>query len=160
MNSLQLDASGGLLIANGSLVVATGNYAIAQNVATALSTFRSELWYDTTFGVPYLQQILGKRPSLAFVKSQLTTIAMMVNGVASAVAYLTGPVNRTLGGQVQLFGSSGEPIGAVATSNLAGSLPWYVLAATPSATGSSASGGAVITGGASILTGGSVEIVP
>ena len=136
MNSLQLDANMDLLITNGSLTVATGDYAVAQNVATALMAFQGEVWYDTSFGMPYLQNIFGGRaPSLAFIKGKIISVAESITDVGSAVVFLLGPgSNRTLGGQVQLTNSAGETIGAVSTTNLAGALPWYVLAASPGAT--------------------------
>ena len=81
---LQLDG-------NGNLAVATGAYALAQDVASAVRTFQGEMWYDVGFGVPYFQQILGKLPSLAFVKQKLIAVAVTVPGVASVACFLTGP---------------------------------------------------------------------
>jgi hypothetical protein len=144
-----------LTIADGSLVVSSGAAALAQNVATALSTFRGEVWYDTVLGVPWLSQVLARRPSLAFVKGAIAAAAQAVPGVASVKVFLTGPdADRVVGGQVQLFSATGEPIGVVATTDLAGALPWYVLSASPEAAAPPVltGGGDVITGGGGVLT--------
>lgn len=166
-SSLQLDSDPAsttfwdleLVSSNGglSLAVIDGNAALAQNAATALDTFLGEVWYDTTLGLPYLQQILGLgRVPLAFIKARVLATVQAVSGVASAACYLTGPVNRTVGGQVQLRGSAGALIGTLMSTNLGGALPWFVSGATEMGlpgrllTG----GGATLTGGGSPLTGG------
>lgn len=165
MNSLQIDpdptsttywdlvlspSAGGL-----SLTVVTGDLAIAQNAATALSTWQGEVWYDTLLGMPYMQQIFGgKLVSLAFLKVKILGIVQSVAGVASAVCRLSGPASwRTVTGQVQMTSAAGAPIGTVATTNLAGALPWYV-------SGSSTAGPAILTGGGNPLTGGGNPLTP
>ncbi len=91
---------------NGNIAVATEPYAIIQDVASACRTFLSECYYDTTRGIPYSTQILGKRPPLSLLKAKLVGAAMTVPGVLSAQAFITS-VGRTISGQVQIRTASG-----------------------------------------------------
>lgn len=109
---------------DGNIAVAAGPAAIAQDVASATRTFLGEEWYDVTFGVPYLQQILGQAPPLQFVKLQLIAAAMTVPNVVSVKCFLTGPGrDRTLGGQLQITDNLGNLI--VLNAFTLGDL-WYV----------------------------------
>ncbi len=115
------------LDASGNIAVATGRYAIAQDVASAVRTFQGEVWYDTAFGVPYWQQILGYLPSLQFMKSQFIAVGMTVPNVASIACFLTGPgPDRAVGGQLQIVDDDGFP--SVVFSPGLGTAPWYVSA--------------------------------
>ncbi len=83
------------LDASGNIAVASAPYAIAQDVATQLSTFLGECWYDTTQGVPYWQQILGKRPPASLIVSLLEAQALNVPDVATAAATIGGIGTQT-----------------------------------------------------------------
>lgn len=122
------------LDSSGNLSIKTGGQALAQDVASAVRTFKSECWYDRTLGVPYFQNILGYRVSLQFVKQALVTAASIVPGVASIACFLTGPVNRAVGGQLQITSQTGEGVPPVSTGDVVGQLPWWSNA------GASASG--------------------
>jgi hypothetical protein len=78
------------LDANGNIAVASAPYSIAQDVATQVSTFIGECWYDSTQGVQYWQQILGKRPPASLVASLFEQQALLVPDVASATADIGG----------------------------------------------------------------------
>lgn len=110
---------------SGNLAVRTGGDAIAQDVASAVRCFMGECWYDASLGVPYFQQVLGYRVSLQFVKQALVAAASVVPGVASIACFLTGPVNRVVGGQLQVTSQTGQ-VSVVATGDLLGALPWWV----------------------------------
>ena len=96
-----------VLDANGNLASATDPYSVVQDVASAARTFLGEVWYDTTIGVPYFQQILGKLPPLAFIKAQLVTAALTVPGCTNPVVFFNGLSGRTLTGQIQFTDSNG-----------------------------------------------------
>lgn len=113
---------------SGNLAIRTGGQAIAQDVAAAVRCFRGEAWYDATLGVPYFQNILGFRVSLQFVKQALVSAASVVPGIASITCFLTGPVNRVVGGQIQITSQTGQVV-AVETGSVLGQLPWWVNAA-------------------------------
>lgn len=121
--------------AMGNIAMATDPYAPAQDAASACRLFQGELWYDTTQGIPYFQRILGTFPPASYVRAQLEAAALTVPEVITAQAFLTSFVNRNLGGQVQLTLTSGATA-IIGTSGVQGSLPWYVTAASPQASGS------------------------
>jgi len=109
MNTLLLDTQGWDLVldASGNIALASDPYSIAQDVASALRLFDGELWYDTSKGVPYWQEILGKFPPLATIKTDFVNAAMTVPGVATAQAFITSINNRELSGQVQTTTTTG-----------------------------------------------------
>ena len=117
------------LDAHGNIALAPNvRYAEAQDVASAVRTFRGEAWYDTTLGVPYFQQILGQLPSLQFMKAQFVAAAMTVPNIASVACFLTGPgPDRAVGGQLQIVDVDGYPVPVVSSPQL-GVAPWYVSA--------------------------------
>jgi hypothetical protein len=95
------------LDSSGNIALAGEPYRLAQDAACAIRTFAGEVFYDTTQGVPYWSQILGKFPSLSAVKSQLVAAAESVPGVASAQVFITSVVDRKLSGQVQVTDANG-----------------------------------------------------
>jgi hypothetical protein len=84
------------LDAQGNIAVAAAPYSIAQDVATALSTFLGECWYDNSLGVPYWQGILGKRPPASYLVAQFEAQALLVPDVATAQASIGG-INKQRG---------------------------------------------------------------
>lgn len=94
------------LDANRNIAVASNPYALAQDAASAIRTFLGEEYYDTTAGVPYWSEILGLRPPLELVKSELVKAAMTVPGVIAARVFLADIVDRRVSGQVQITDSS------------------------------------------------------
>ena len=95
------------LDAYGNIAVAAEPYAIAQDVASAVRTFRGECWYDTSVGVPYWQDILGKRPPLPLIKKDINTEARRVKGVQAAQCFITSMKDRVATGQVQVTTAAG-----------------------------------------------------
>lgn len=86
----------------GNIALASDPYSVAQDVASAVRTFAGELWYDTTQGVPYWEQILGKRPALSLVKAAVVKAALTVPDVISARCLIASFKDRVLTGQVQV----------------------------------------------------------
>lgn len=114
MNTLLLDLSAWDLLTDisGNIAVASDPYSVAQDVASACRVFLGEEWYNTTAGIPYLQQILGPvgapPPTLSFIKAQLVAAASTVPGCNNPVVFLSGiSQSRTLTGQVQFSDSNG-----------------------------------------------------
>ena len=141
MNTLALtnptDLSGWdlYLDVNGNIAVRSGGIALAQDVASAVRTFQGECWYDSTLGVPYFQNILGKRVSLQFIKQALIAAGSIVPGVASIVCFLTGPgKDRVVGGQLQITSATGQIVVAQ-TGDVLGTEPWWSSGASYEAVG-------------------------
>lgn len=109
MTSLLLDQGDWDLVLdiNGNLAVAAEPYALAQDVASAVRTQRGDLWYDTTFGVPYTPDIFGKAPNLQFVQQQVEAVALTVPGITAARCVFASLADRNLSGQVQVTDNSG-----------------------------------------------------
>jgi hypothetical protein len=109
MKTLLLDRTAWdfVLDASGNWAVASDPYSIAQDVASAIRLFLGELWYDTTKGIPYFQQILGHWIPLAVIRAQVVKAALTVPEVVSAQCVIVSFVDRTITGQVQVTDSSG-----------------------------------------------------
>ncbi len=89
-----------ILDANGNWAVATDPYSMAQDVASACRLFIGELWYDTTKGIPYFENVLGQSPPTEFLKAQLVAAALTVPGVIEAQAVMISFINGVLSGQI------------------------------------------------------------
>ncbi|KLP39867.1 hypothetical protein [Enterobacter ludwigii] len=99
---LQLDGNGDLLINSGPL-------AIAQDVASACLTFRREVWFDNTLGVPWKEEVLGERPPPGLIQRRMETEALRIAGVAEARALLiTDRKTRQTRGIITTTDSSGQ----------------------------------------------------
>jgi hypothetical protein len=112
MNTLLLDQTiwDLCLDASGNIALASDPYAIAQDVASAVRTFRGECWFNTVDGVPYFSEVLGQSPPLQLVQSLIEQAALTVNEVVKAVATITSFEGRTIKGNVQVTTSSGITI--------------------------------------------------
>lgn len=121
MQTLLLDTQRWDLVtdANGNIAVASPPYAIAQDAASAIRLFQGELWYDTSKGVPYFQQILGKQPPIGVLKNAIATAATSVPYVESAQTFISAITKRGVIGQVQLTSTAGTTV--VVTGALQGS---------------------------------------
>jgi len=97
---LELDLS-------GNMKVLTGPGAIAQDVASALKLFAGELWYDTTRGLPYYSQVLGKNFNRPLLQGLMDQAALSMPGVVKAQTTLQPPVNRELHGSVEVIDTTG-----------------------------------------------------
>ncbi len=109
MNTLLVDVDGWDLVldVNGNIAMASNPYSEAQDVASAVKLFLGEAYFDVAQGIPYFQNILGKRPNLQFVKSQIEKAALTVPGIVQARCLLASFDGRNLTGQVQLIDATG-----------------------------------------------------
>lgn len=101
-----------VLDVSGNIGVASNPYSLAQDAASEIRLFAGELFYDTTQGVPYFAEILGKAPPIPLIKYYLNTAAQNVPEVASAKTYFSSFTGRTLSGQVQITASDGSTAAA------------------------------------------------
>lgn len=94
--------------ANNNVAAASNPYSQAQDAASAIRTFIGECYYDTTLGVPYWAQILGKRPPISLMKAKFVAEALTVTGIISAQCFLSAITDRTISGQVQIVNSDSQ----------------------------------------------------
>lgn len=87
---------------DGNIAQATEPYSLAQDAASAIKTFLGEIYFDTSIGVPYMTQILGKTPPLALLKARFVEAALTVAGVSRAECFITELSNRAVVGQIQV----------------------------------------------------------
>ena len=93
--------------AAGNIALASEPYSQAQDAASAVRVFQGECYYDTTLGVPYFTDVLGRYQPTQILRARAQEAALTVPGVNDATAILiTGP-NRVLSGQIQISTDSG-----------------------------------------------------
>jgi hypothetical protein len=99
------------LDADGNIAIAPEPYALAQDAASAIKTFAGEVCWDTTLGIPYLDQIFGLAPPVALMKQYFVQAALSVSPeIVTAQVFLTSldPNSRRLSGQVQMASRAGQ----------------------------------------------------
>lgn len=97
-----------VLDSSGNIALASPPYAIAQDVASAVKTFLGEIWYDTTIGIPYWTQILGKLPPASLLIEMINQAALTVPGVVSVQTFITGFTDRAVTGSIQFVDVNNE----------------------------------------------------
>lgn len=109
MQTLLLDVLSWDLAADTSnnIAVASEPYALAQDAASAIKLFSGELYYDTTQGIPYFEQILGLAPPISLMKAYFNQQALTVPGVVESKTFISSWVDRQVKGQVQIKDANG-----------------------------------------------------
>lgn len=109
LNTLLLDTVAWDLVLDraGNIAIAAPPYALAQDVASAVRTFLGEVYYDTTLGIPYFADVLGKLPPAALLVQLITDQALTVPGVVSAQCSITDFTARSVTGELQFTDESG-----------------------------------------------------
>lgn len=92
---------------SGDIAMASEPYALAQDAASAIKLFQGELWYDTSLGVPYWSQILGKPPPISLMREKFTQAALTVPGVVAAKVTISSFKNRVIRGKVEVTDRAG-----------------------------------------------------
>ena len=89
-------------------------YRLAQDVATRCLSWRGEVYFDTTQGIPY-ETIVGQFASIAYVQQLYTVEALKVPACAQAVPdlTLTRGNKRTLTGSLTVADFTGN-VGSIA----------------------------------------------
>jgi len=108
-NTLLLDQSQWDLVIDsyGNIAVATPPYSLSQDVASAIKLFYGELWYNTSKGVPYFENILGKFPSAQALNRYFEKAAMTVPGVKSVRCISFLDLSRKVTGELFFVSESG-----------------------------------------------------
>lgn len=95
-----------VLTSTGDIAVASEPYAQEQDVASECRLIKGEAWYDTTIGVPYITEILGRAVPVQLIKEYLVAAARRVPGVSEVTVYLSAITSRGLSGQIQFNGGA------------------------------------------------------
>jgi hypothetical protein len=108
-NTLLLDQTEWDLVIDsaGNIAMASPQYALAQDVASAVRLFLGELWYDTTKGIPYFEDVLGHLPPLSLMRAYIENAALTVPGVVSARCIISAFESRQIVGQVEFIDETG-----------------------------------------------------
>ena len=94
----------------GNIAMAKDSYAKAQDVASAVKLFRSELYYQTEKGLPYFDETLGRKQSLSLYRYRLEQAALTVPDVVSAKAVVQTEGSRVLGGSILITDIHGKSL--------------------------------------------------
>jgi hypothetical protein len=110
LNTLLLDLTDWDLVldSSGNIAMAEQPYSISQDVASAIKTFKGEVWYDTEKGIPYFEQILGNTPPLPLFKEYMINQSLTVPDVVSASVVIKSIDERRLEGQVHFTDVNGN----------------------------------------------------
>ncbi len=96
------------LDAAGNIALASEPYSQAQDAASAVRVFEGEAYYDTTLGVPYFTDVLGRYQPTPILRARAQLAALTVPGVTDATAVLVTSNNRVLTGQIQIRTADGQ----------------------------------------------------
>ena len=112
-NTLLLDQTQWDLVIDsaGNIAMATPPYALAQDVASAVRLFLGELWYATTKGIPYFEDVLGHLPPPSLLMGYIEKAALTVPGVVSAQCVISTFEGREVTGQIQFIDETGAANG-------------------------------------------------
>jgi hypothetical protein len=94
----------------GNIAMDSTRYAIAQDVASAVKTVQGELFYDTSVGIPYYDQVLGQNFVPQLVKALFEQAALTVPGVVEAEATIFLSDTRELTGKIVVIDENGIEI--------------------------------------------------
>jgi len=110
MDTLYLDPTAWdlTLDSSGNIAKASVPYALAQDAASAIRTFKGEVYFDTTQGIPYFTDIFGQFPPLNLMRQEFISAAMTVPEVKAAQVYFSDFKNRVITGQVQVTDYTGN----------------------------------------------------
>lgn len=111
-STLLLDRDGWdlALDAAGNIALATEPYSQVQDAASAVRVFLGEAYYDTTLGVPYWTDVLGRYQPTQIMRARAQQAALGVPGVVRANAILRMLPDRELGGQIQISTADGPQV--------------------------------------------------
>lgn len=111
MIDFKLNADGDIALSGGySADTVTAGDLVAQRIRCRLKTFRGEWFADTSFGVPYFDQILGKGNSIKSIRAVFAAEIAKVPGVVSLsrIDIAFDRQSRELSLLIRVLGDSGE----------------------------------------------------
>lgn len=94
----------------GYIETVDSNYAIAQNVANALSLFTNDAYFEPEKGIPHFNIELGMKPNLSVFRTRIKIEAEKVDGVKRAEVFNLTINDRVLSGLLVLTLKNGAVI--------------------------------------------------
>lgn len=79
-----------LFLEAGNLAVVRGSEAIGQHVRQRLMTFEGEWFLDTTAGVPWLAQLMGRKYDPALAEAVVKAEILDTDGVVEITSFSVG----------------------------------------------------------------------
>lgn len=104
---LDIDQRDLVIDASGNIAMAQPPYSLAQDVSSAVLTFKGEIFYNTQQGIDYFGQVLGHLPPAALLMQLLSNAALSVSGVVTAQTVISSLTDGDVTGQVQFTDESG-----------------------------------------------------
>lgn len=90
MADLLLTPGGDIDLSTNDAQLVTGSAEIVQHLRIRLKFFLGEYFLNILLGVPYIQQILRKRPRLAIVQDILRRVVLSTPGVIEILSFSFG----------------------------------------------------------------------
>lgn len=90
-------ATNDLYFAENSLVMATGARAVGEHIRQRLMTFTGEWFLDTSVGVPWLSEILGRRYDPALAEAVVKAEILATDGVREIISFSVDFLRATRG---------------------------------------------------------------
>ena len=109
--------SGELVFAAGVLQLVAGQDAIRQAAECRLRTFREEWFLDTSIGVPWVEQVLGRKVAAAPVRTIVRDELLAIPGVTglASLSVVFDPSVSSLAVTFVLQTAAGDVAGSVTT---------------------------------------------
>lgn len=85
--ALDQDANDIFLNPDGNLAMAYDAEAVGQHARQRVQTFAGEWYLDTTAGLPWVQQILGKRYDAALAEAVVKSEVLNTDGVTEITSF-------------------------------------------------------------------------
>ena len=100
-------------LSKGSFSVRQGREAVAQRLLIKFGIHQGEWFLDTSFGIPYRNEVLVKNPDLAVIDALFRTALLETEYVISLSAYEStfDPVQRSLTLSFTALTQEGELVG-------------------------------------------------
>jgi len=102
--TLLIDINGDIVLdAAGNFTFADGIDQVAQDAWLAVQTFKKDVWYRQSFGMPYFENILGGNPPDSLIAYHINKVVSDVaNVVKVSVSNIKLNKDRTLSADVNI----------------------------------------------------------
>ena len=94
---------------NGNMAIADPGLSVAQDVASACLVFAGECYYDNTLGIPWKEEVLGRRPTPWYIATKMEGEAKKLPIVNQAIANVFFDKNtRQARGVIRIIDTNGN----------------------------------------------------